>query len=59
MVTLPLALEAPCGLAFRRSGTYDLDRIGSRTFHPNVAQYGGSRRLLEAFPATMDVSVSS
>jgi hypothetical protein len=33
LVTLPPALESPCGLAlaFRRSGTCGLDRIGGRT----------------------------
>jgi hypothetical protein len=31
LVTLPLALDSPCGFALRRSSTYGLDRIGGRT----------------------------
>src|ERR1700730_8378697 len=33
LVTLPLALKSPCGpaLAFRRSSTCGLDRVGGRT----------------------------
>src|SRR6516162_9791534 len=33
LVTLPLALESPCGLAltFRCGSTYGLDRVGGRT----------------------------